>query len=310
MKSEFVALGDPATSGILVRISGQTPESAPAAITVAIPTHNRRELVLAAIESARRQTRPPARILVIADGCSDGTQEAVAGLGDPRVELLDLPKGSGKGYENRNRALERVGGGVISWLADDDLYLPDHLERISEQFETGETDLVQSMACVVAPDSSLTRLGTDWRIPYYRRLLMKGRNRTPASAVSHRADLALEAGGWDDAAVVRGDMQLWRRMLRAGARTTMLQVPTVLHFQAAHRDQPYPVRVRQNNDFLTRLSDSRELGLLRAEMSLSIGRGAARDEAWMRRLLLGSPHLRDRIRLLARLRAARRAARD
>jgi glycosyltransferase involved in cell wall biosynthesis len=65
------------------------------AITVVIPTHNRRETVVLALETALGQTRPPDRVIVVADGCTDGTPDAVRALGDARVEVLDLPKGPG-----------------------------------------------------------------------------------------------------------------------------------------------------------------------------------------------------------------------
>ena len=88
----------------------------PVEFTVGIPTHNRRETVLLALASALEQSRPPARVLVVADGCTDGTQEAVRALGDDRVEVLDRPKGRGAGYAHRNEVLERAGGGTVAWL--------------------------------------------------------------------------------------------------------------------------------------------------------------------------------------------------
>ena len=108
--------------------------------TVGIPTHNRRETVLLALASALEQTRPPKRVIVVADGCTDGTQEAVRALGDDRVEVLDRPKGFGAGYAHRNEVLERAGEGIVAWLADDDLWLPDHLERAGELFDAGAAD--------------------------------------------------------------------------------------------------------------------------------------------------------------------------
>ena len=56
-----------------------------------------------------------------------------------------------------------------------------------------------------------------------------------------------------------GDKDFWHRMLRAGARTSMLTEPTVLFFRAWHRDQPYEDRVRQNSAFLERIRDPAEL---------------------------------------------------
>lgn len=43
------------------------------------------------------------------------------------------------GYAHRNRSLELAE--AIIWLADDDLLLPDHLERIGELWDTNRFDL-------------------------------------------------------------------------------------------------------------------------------------------------------------------------
>src|SRR4051812_4298839 len=206
-------------------------------ITVAIPTHDRRETVMLADSSARGQSRTPERGLGIAPGGTDGYLEAVRELGDQRVEVADLPKGSGYGYGHRNLALERAGDGAVAWLGDDDLWLPDHLERAGELFDAGEADLVQSMACRVGSDGELTPMGMDWRVPDYRRQFLRGHNRTPMGAVTHFAEPARRAGGWNDTAPRRADRDLWQAMLRVGARTSMVVAPTVLHFRATGRTQ-------------------------------------------------------------------------
>ena len=117
--------------------------------TIAIPTHDRRETALLAARSALRQTRPPLEVVVLCDGCSDGTVDAVRAVGDPRLTAIDLPKANGYGYGHRNLALERARGTVILWLGDDDLLLPDHLERIGERWDERDVDLVTAPAAVV-----------------------------------------------------------------------------------------------------------------------------------------------------------------
>lgn len=257
-----------------------------------------------------RQTLPAVEIIVVADGCTDGTQEAVAALGESRVKLLDLPKGFGIGYGNRDEALRQATGDVISWLADDDLYLPDHLAEIDGLWATGEADIVQATACVVNEDSSLTAVGMDWRVPYYRGLMLKGQNRTPASAVSHRPEAALSVGGWPERMRRRGDMDLWQRLLRAGARPVLSAKPTVLFFRATGREQPYAERVQQNRSFLERMGDERELVRIRSEMVLAAQTVAAREEVLRKRLSLGVPHLRARVRARMRLRELRKDRRE
>jgi glycosyltransferase involved in cell wall biosynthesis len=238
-------------------------------ITVGIPTHNRRETVLLAVASALEQTRPPTRVCVVADGCTDGTKEAVEALADERVELLDRPKGPGYGYAHRNEVLERAGDGVVAWLGDDDLWLPDHLERAGELFDAGLAGIVNSMACNVREDGSLLSFGVHWRAPTFRERFLGVENRTPSGAVSHRAATARAIGGWSTDLERGGDWDLWQRIVRAGARSEMVLSPTVLFFQGSGREQSWEDRVAQNAEFLARIRDPRQLACLRAELAFA-----------------------------------------
>lgn len=248
-------------------------------VTVGIPTHNRRETVLLALASALEQTRPPARVYVVADGCTDGTQEAVHALGEERVEVLDRPKAFGCGYVHRNEVLERASEGVVAWLADDDLWLPDHLERAGELFDAGVAEIVNTMACRVREDGTLEPFGVHWRAPTYRDRFLGTENRTPSSAVSHLARVALAAGGWPADFERGGDWDLWQRMVRAGAHSEMVSAPTVLFFNAWQREQPWRDRVAQNAGFLARLRDPAQLARLRGEMAFVCSAGADADAA-------------------------------
>lgn len=239
----------------------------PCEFTIGIPTHDRRETVVLAVSSALGQTRPPARVCVIADGCTDGTQEAVRAL-DDRVEAIDLPKAPGYGYAHRNVVLERARGGAVAWLADDDLWMPDHLERAGELLDAG-AEIVNSMACLIAPDGSVAPFGAHWRAPTYRDRFLGVENRTPSSAVAHLADTALAAGGWSPEVEDSGDWDLWQRIVRAGARSEMVLAPTVLFFRAHDRRQEWRDRVAQNAGFLARMRDPAELGRLRAELAFA-----------------------------------------
>jgi GT2 family glycosyltransferase len=263
------------------------------AFTIAIPTHNRRETVLMAVRSVLAQRRPAASVLVLCDGCSDGTAAAVRGLGAPTVEAVELEKGPGYAYAHRNVALERAETEAVAWVADDDLLLPDHLERIGALWDAGGVDLVQNAAVRIDPDDTLTWMGADWSLPALRERFER-ENTTPMSSVTVRAALAREVGGWDGTVARAGDWDLWRRMLAAGARSAMSPEPTHLHFRATGRDQPWADRVRQNARWLARVEDPGELPALRRELHRAreqrdAERLAVRD-AWEQRALGAERH--------------------
>ena len=234
-------------------------------ISVVIPTHNRRAHVLLAIESALHQAREAIEVIVVADGCTDETADAIKGLDEERIVLLDLPKAPGFGWENRNEALHRARGEVIAYLSDDDLWLPDHLQRIGELFDAEVADLVQANACVVHPDGALELSGLDWRVPVYRRRFVSNEeNRTPSSAISHVRGAAEAVGGWRTVES-DGDADLWRRIVQSGASTVATMEPTVLFF-GARRGTPEE-REQQAADYMAKLRDPLESARLRAEIS-------------------------------------------
>lgn len=255
----------------------------PVRFTIAIPTHDRRETVVLAARSALAQARAPEQVLVLCDGCSDGTADALRGLGDARVEPVELPKATGYGYEHRNRSLELARGDVISWLGDDDLLLPDHLERIGELWDTGRYGLVQSHGVVVHPDGELEPFGGDWSVPEDREDLARF-NPNPMSSVSLRVDVARSVGGWDASLPRRADWELWRRVLAANTASAASPEPTVLHFRATGRVQAWPDRVRQNEACLARIGDPDQLTALRIAMRRARAQRDARERAWAREL--------------------------
>jgi glycosyltransferase involved in cell wall biosynthesis len=245
--------------------------------TIAIPTHNRRETLLLAVRSALMQTRPPEHVIVLCDGCTDGSAQAVRELGDERVEALDLPKLPGYAYAHRNISLELARGEAIMWLGDDDLLLPDHLERLGEYWDSGAVDIVQSPAVVVWKDDSLTWVGLDWSIPGHVRTLLE-RNTNVMSSVLVRVASARAVGGWDADITRAGDWDLWKRLIASGAHPAMTLEPTVLHFRATERDQPWRERVEQNSRWFDRITDFGSLAEVRGELRPL---RAQREAEWM-----------------------------
>jgi glycosyltransferase involved in cell wall biosynthesis len=246
----------------------------PATFTVAVPTHDRRDTVVLAVRSALAQTRPPEQVIVLCDGCRDGTADALRALGDPRVEVLELEKAPGYGYEHRNRSLELARGEAIVWLADDDLLMPDHLERLGELWDTGRYDLVHGSGVVIHPDDTLEWFGTDWSVPAHREEL-ELRNTNPMASIALRVELAQAIGGWDARVPRAADWDLWKRAFAAGARSAFSLEPTHLHFRASGREQAWPLRVRQNTAWLARIEDADGLRDLQIELHRAHGQYTA-----------------------------------
>jgi glycosyltransferase involved in cell wall biosynthesis len=233
--------------------------------TVAVPTHNRRETVVLSVRSALAQTLAPERVIVLCDGCTDGTASALAEIGDERVVAIELEKGPGYAYDHRNRALEQAGTDFIVYAGDDDLLLPDHLAQLNEQSDGA--DLVCSPAVIVDPDDSLTWIGANWSVPEARARMEGLANSNVMASVAIRVRFASKIGGWDGAIERAADWELWRRATRAGAVAAATEAPTVLHFKATGREQAWQDRVAQNSRWLALLEDPHRLAELRPRLA-------------------------------------------
>jgi glycosyltransferase involved in cell wall biosynthesis len=96
-------------------------------ISAVIPTYNRQAHVLRAIESILAQTVPVEEIIVVDDGSTDGTSEAITARYGSQVKVL-RQKNAGVSAA-RNRGFREAGCEWIAFLDSDDLWLPAKIER-------------------------------------------------------------------------------------------------------------------------------------------------------------------------------------
>jgi glycosyltransferase involved in cell wall biosynthesis len=94
-------------------------------VSVVIPVFNGERFLGEAIESTLAQSRPPAEVVVVDDGSTDGSA-AVA----ERFPEVTLVRTEHRGVAAaRNTGVERSTGDLIAFLDADDLMKPDRLER-------------------------------------------------------------------------------------------------------------------------------------------------------------------------------------
>ena len=95
-------------------------------VTALIPTCNRAHYLVEALDSVLGQTVPPTQVIVVNDGSTDETADVLRRYGD-RIEVIDQENG-GKPHA-LNRAMTRVRGAYVWIFDDDDIALPENLER-------------------------------------------------------------------------------------------------------------------------------------------------------------------------------------
>jgi len=106
-------------------------------ISVCIPTHDRREMLLTALRSVLDQDHSDIEVVVSDNASVDGSADMVERLGDPRVKLLRQKRNIGS-VANHNACVEAASGAWILFLHDDDLLQPGGLERVAALLHESE----------------------------------------------------------------------------------------------------------------------------------------------------------------------------
>ena len=122
----------------------RTPIPSKPLVTVAVATYNRARLLTErCIPSVLGQTYDNLELIVVGDGCTDETKEAMVEIRDPRLTFVNLPERGTypadptrrwmvAGTEAMNKAMSMARGDFVTHLDDDDEYMPDRLEKLVE----------------------------------------------------------------------------------------------------------------------------------------------------------------------------------
>jgi glycosyltransferase involved in cell wall biosynthesis len=96
--------------------------------SVVIAAHNAARTLPSTVRSVLAQTRPDFEILVVDDGSTDGTGEALRGVRDDRIAYVRQANLGPAAA--RNAGIERAAGEYVCLLDSDDLWLPDYLDAM------------------------------------------------------------------------------------------------------------------------------------------------------------------------------------
>ena len=111
-------------------------------VGVIVPCYRHGLFLEKCIQSVKRQTLPPAAVVVVDDGSDDlETTQALASLeGEDRLVIVRQQTNSGPSAA-RNRALAMLETNYVLPLDADDELLPDAIERMVSQLETAPPDI-------------------------------------------------------------------------------------------------------------------------------------------------------------------------
>jgi glycosyltransferase involved in cell wall biosynthesis len=207
----------------------------PVAVSVIIPTRNRRELLLRAVHSVLRQHGVGLSVVVVDEASSDGSADAAERLPDPRVRVVRHTTRQGVSRA-RNTGLEHVDSPWVAFLDDDDLWAP---AKLSAQLEALRRHPQAQWACTSAVliDSEYRIVGMTFPPPSGADVadLMLRANAVPGggSGVLVATELARQIGGFDAALANLAD---WDFYTRLSLRSPVATVPEPLVGYYVHAD--------------------------------------------------------------------------
>ena len=203
-------------------------------VSVIIPTHNRRELVVEALRSVAAQEVPADEVIVIDDGSSDGSAAQLLLQFGPTCRLLRTPQRGAAAA--RNFGVAQARGELIAFIDSDDLWLPGKIAAQKEFFAENpaaqicQTDEIWIRNGVRVNSCTHHRKPNgDVFHPSLERCLVS------PSAVMMRRSLFERVGGFNESLAVCEDYDLW---LRIGCTTPVWLLDEALVVKrGGHADQ-------------------------------------------------------------------------
>lgn len=107
-------------------------------VSAIITTHNRLELLKRAVESVYAQTYPDIELIVVDDASTDGTKEYCASQSFQTIRIGE----SRGGNHARNLGIKAAKGYYVAFLDDDDVWLPEKIEKQVQIIENKDCELV------------------------------------------------------------------------------------------------------------------------------------------------------------------------
>jgi GT2 family glycosyltransferase len=196
-------------------------------VSVIVPTHNRPDLLKRAVTSALTQSFSDVEVIVVDDAGEDPTV-VLQEFGESRLRLIRHAHNGGLAAA-RNTGLRVARGEFVTYLDDDDYFLPDHCARLVSLLD-------RTGAIMAYTDGWATE--ENWEGPVVtvlRRELVYSRdfdvrqllcdNILPVNAAMHRRSVFAHTGGFDETLRVHEDWEHWIRV--AGSGGTVVHDPTI-----------------------------------------------------------------------------------
>lgn len=199
-------------------------------VSIVIPTHNRSDMLQRALSSVFNQTYQNIEVIVVDDGSQDDTQEVLKNYIDSRLKVLknEVPKGA---CNARNKGIQEASGEFVTFLDDDDEYLPQRIEKLMAVWDDKWAYITTGMFFI--KNSGKTLQFIPEKIINLSELLHK--NSVGNSVLTKKERLSF-LGGFDETLKSSQDYDMWVRLSIKYGDGYSLQEP--LYITHTEHDKP------------------------------------------------------------------------
>jgi glycosyltransferase involved in cell wall biosynthesis len=184
-------------------------------VSIIVPTYNRAHLVTETIDSILAQTFKDFELIVVDNESTDNTEEVIKSYTDRRIKYF-RHQNNGVVAVNRNYGISKANGEYIAFCDDDDLWMPEKLERQVKLLDLNkELGLVYSDCYLIDENGNLER---DTLLTWLK--LLRGNvfdklfqfNFIPMLTVIVRREVLSKVGGFNPKYIIAQDHDLWLRI--------------------------------------------------------------------------------------------------
>ncbi|WP_268892127.1 glycosyltransferase family 2 protein [Enterococcus casseliflavus] len=121
-------------------------------ISVVLPTFNRANTLMRAVESVLNQSYKNIELIVVDDCSTDNSLELLSKIDDTRLKIVQLDENKGANF-CRNLGIEISNGDYIAFQDSDDYWLPDKLIKQLSYLIDYDCDVIASDMIVIDEDN-------------------------------------------------------------------------------------------------------------------------------------------------------------
>ena len=207
---------------------------------VIVPTFRHSELLPFCIESIQRQTITNIGIHIVGDGTDDATRDVVRRMqqSDQRIIFHDHPKSERTGEQYRHPIVMQSQATFVTYLGDDDLMSPDHIELMAKEMLSAEVSFPP--LTFVDPNGMIELRTHSLDDPYWRTIAINGMSLFSLSGLTHTtAAYRSLAEGWMTTPLeyFTDQYMILKFLDRPEFRFSLAPLPTVLHFPSTQRNE-------------------------------------------------------------------------